>query len=446
MTRVNLTDTPDGEGALSNDGSTGIYYFKAGSKANSTKWTIHFMGGGFCMSDEECLWRSKTLVGSSNFWPPEVDFDWVAPVCEDKEFNPDFYDWNHVFLPYCDGAFFSGDRDEPVIVDSTPVYYRGHRILVAAFKDLLKTKGLDKATDVLISGDSAGAMATYYHADEIKSMLPSTTRFKMAPFSGIFLDRPNAEGKVFFRDLFKHVSEMQNCTHTLNAKCLEAYPGNESYKCFFAEYSMEYTETPILAINSPYDMVAMRCIVMGEPLVGPSTSGVGNCSAIPGWEECSNLTCTTEQWNKMEEYADAFRSIVQNSPKLTSDGNGLFEYSCFSHAVEPYDPYWKRYAVDGVVLRDAVRDWFFSDNDPSSEHFYEDCNNTQTTSCNPSCEDPSSSESSYSSQASYSSQSSFESSTDSSSRRPVRSSESTAAYVHPMMSILAAILLAVLFF
>jgi len=436
MTRVRLNETADGEGAVCNDGSPGIYYFKAGSKTNSTKWIMHFMGGGFCMNEEECLIRSKARLGSSDSYAPEMGFDWDLPLAEDETINPDFYDWNHVYFIYCDSASWSGNRDEPVIVNGTKIYYRGHRILVSAFKDLLKTKGLDKATDVLLVGDSAGGMAVYFHADEIKKMMPaSVKRFKAAPFSGIFLDRPNVEGKVFFIDLFKHIYEMQNCTNNLNARCHLAYP-KDGYKCFFAQYSMELTETPIFAINSAYDLVSMRCIVMGEPLLGIAQTGAGNCSAVPGWGECSNLTCTTEQWNKLEEYAQAFRGIVYNSPKLNRDGNGLFIHSCFAHAEEPYDPWWGRYTVEGTVLRDAVRKWFFSDNEPASKHFYEDCDNTQTTSCNPTCY-PASSQSSYSSQSSI----------QSSSRTPSPvSSESAATIIYPMVNIIVAILLAALLF
>jgi len=429
MDRYNLNDTAFGEGAVCLDGSTGIYYHKAGSKANSTKWAFHLLGGGMCITEEECLFRTTMYLGSSKDYPPTIDFD--GPLSEDQDFNHDFYDWNHVFMPYCDGAFFAGDAELPAVVNGTKIYFRGHRILVATFKELLATKGLDKATDVLIVGDSAGAMATYYHADEIKSMLPEKVRFKAAPFSGIFLDRRNAEGKDFFKGLFKQVYQMQNCTHTLNAECQKYFGEEEGYNCFFAHISMEFTETPLFAINSAYDLVAMLCIVLGEPLIGPSTSGVGNCSAIPGWEDCDNhLKCSPEQYSKLEEYAEAWRNIVYNSPKLTSRGNGLYEYSCFTHAEEPYNPQWKTYSVQGVILRDAVRDWFFSDNDPASKHFYQDCNNTNTTDCNPTCADPLSGSSSSISPKSISSS---------------HTSSSSGSFVYPVMSIIVASFFAALF-
>jgi len=292
-------------------------------------------------------------------------------------------------------------------------------------------KGLNTATDVLLVGDSAGGMATFFHADEIKSMLPAKIRYKAAPFSGIFLDRSNADDIDFFGAQMKHACDIQNCS--LDPKCVEAYSGDESYKCVLGQYTLEFTETPLFVLNSPYDTVGMLCIVMGEPILYPVNTGTGNCSAIPGWQECAADTgkCTSHQWRKMEEYAKAFRLVVEESTKLNKDGNGVFEYSCFSHAIEAGRG-WDRVIVDNTLMRDAVRDWFFSDNEPASKHIYKDCFNLFSTTCNPTCAEPPSSSS-----ASYSSASSQQSSSPSDS--------SAAAFVYPMMAIIAATLLAALF-
>ena len=234
-------------------------------------------------------------------------------------------------------------------------------------------------------------------------MLPAENkiRFKAAPFSGIFLDYPNVEGKRVNRDQMKHVVEMQNCSHTLNAKCQANLTGEDSYKCFFGQYSMEYMDVPIFVLDSPYDTIGVQCIVLGEPVVTPSASGTGNCSAVPGWEKCSKGDCTPEQWKKIEGYADAYRTLVKTSPKLQQNGNGVYEYSCFTHAIEATES-WAKITVEKTLMRDAVKAWFFSDNEPTSKHFYEDCNNTDFHSCNPTCnKDPVSSSSSDSSSFVY---------------------------------------------
>ena len=41
-------------------------------------------------------------------------FEWI--VSSDCKVNPDFCNFHRVWLAYCDGNSFSGNRDEPVVV------------------------------------------------------------------------------------------------------------------------------------------------------------------------------------------------------------------------------------------------------------------------------------------------------------------------------------------
>jgi len=385
MKIVYLKEAAANDGAVCLDGSPAIYYWKPGSEANSTKWVFHIIGGGLCFNDEECLLRSKSYLGTSTVWPEVISYR--GPTSENFTYNPDYYDWNHAFFVYCDGACFSGDLDEPVLYKGEYLYYRGHRILIAILKDLLYDKGLDKATDVLLVGDSAGAMSSFFHVDEIKSYMPkSVKRFKTAPFSGIFLDYPNLEGKPVWADNIKNVFTLQNCSGGVNQRCIAAMAPDEQYKCMFAEYTMEYIETPIMPIGSAYDIIGTSCIIGAEPTEGYATTGAGNCSAVPGWAVCEgdDTKCTKDQWDAIEDYGLSFMKRIENNPKLKEDGNGLFEYNCHTHAIECTDA-WMLYETNGVIMRDAVREWYFSDNEPTSKHFYHDCVNHESYSCNPSC-------------------------------------------------------------
>jgi len=388
MDIVFLKEAAINKGAVCLDGSPGIYFFKAGSKTNSSKWVLHLLGGGMCFSDEECLVRSKKYLGSSLYWP--ATFQYGGALSENATYNPDFYDWNHVLFAYCDGASFSGDVDKPVKVGDNVVYYRGHRILQATMKDLLENKGLDQATDVLLVGDSSGGMGTYFHADEIKSMMPkSVTRFKAAPLSGVFLDYPNAEGKMVFTTEMKQVFEMQNCSGGVNQKCIAAQSADERYKCIFAQYTLEHTESLLFVVGSAYDVGGTACVIGGEPELAPMDTGVGNCSAVPGWGPCEYDAqyCTKEQWQLIDAYSATFMKLIENNTKFSQNGNGMFEYNCHTHAVETTRA-WELYSVQGTIMRDAVSKWYFSDNEPSSNHYYKDCVNHGSYSCNPTCSLP----------------------------------------------------------
>jgi len=389
MDFVLLEDAAANEGAVCLDGSPAAYYFQEGSQENSTKWVFHIVGGGLCFNYEDCYYRSQTILGSSTLWPKILD--WGGPISMNSTLNPDFYDWNHAFFVYCDGACFSGDRDDPVEFNGTNLYFRGHRNLIATIKDLLANKGLDHATDVLVVGDSAGAMATYFHIEEIKSLMPlSVVRFKAIPFSGIFLDYTNVEGKTIWADNLRNVFNFQNCTGGMNKNCIKDHSPREHYKCMFAEYTLNYIDTPIMPFGSAYDFIGTRCILSAEPLEGISTSGAGNCSVIAGWEDCDKdpSTCTDMMWSQIESYGNAFIKRIETHPKLARPGNGLFEYNCHSHDIECTDAWMLYSSLDGVIIRDAARAWFFSDNEPYENHFHKDCVNHGNYSCNPSCAIP----------------------------------------------------------
>ena len=71
------------------------------------KWIIHFEGGGWCFDEELCVERSKTCLGSSKFWAQSTTLGGL--LSPNLQTNPNFYNWNVVFLNYCDGAFFAGN-------------------------------------------------------------------------------------------------------------------------------------------------------------------------------------------------------------------------------------------------------------------------------------------------------------------------------------------------
>jgi hypothetical protein len=62
------------------------------------------------------------------------------------------------------------------------VYYRGQKIHDAFLKTIVKKHGLlEKATDVVVSGCSAGGLAVYLHVDEVSPSLPPSLAPSLPP-------------------------------------------------------------------------------------------------------------------------------------------------------------------------------------------------------------------------------------------------------------------------
>jgi len=95
------------------DGSPAGFYFREASVAspNKKKWIVWLEGGGICQSNEDCWRRSKGDIGSSSAWPNM--HEGAQLISAESSVNPDFHDWNHVWVPYCSGDVWLGQATEP---------------------------------------------------------------------------------------------------------------------------------------------------------------------------------------------------------------------------------------------------------------------------------------------------------------------------------------------
>lgn len=92
---------------------------------------------------------------------------------------------------YCDGSFHQGFTKQPYKYKDSTLYFRGGLITKAHLKYVNDRYNFANAENVILTGSSAGAMATYIWADHLKGLLtnPNTKYFPIVD-SGIFLD-PN---------------------------------------------------------------------------------------------------------------------------------------------------------------------------------------------------------------------------------------------------------------
>ncbi|MCE3051002.1 hypothetical protein HAX54_048712 [Datura stramonium] len=87
----------------------------------------------------------------------------------------DFYNWNKVFVRYCDGGAFTGDIEyvDPV----TNLHFRGARTFEAVMDDLL-AKGLKNAKNAMLAETSTGGYPAMLYCDHFHDLLPNTPRVK----------------------------------------------------------------------------------------------------------------------------------------------------------------------------------------------------------------------------------------------------------------------------
>jgi hypothetical protein len=92
----------------------------------------------------------------------------------DPEKNPTFANWTKVFLPYCDGMLHQGYKTASVSYKGTQLFFKGSRITKQNFDWIDKKFGLYTKGRVVITGMSAGAIATFLWADELQKSIKHT--------------------------------------------------------------------------------------------------------------------------------------------------------------------------------------------------------------------------------------------------------------------------------
>jgi len=317
-----LTDAVK-DGAVCLDGSPAGYYYRPAPDGSSgvNKWYIHHQGGGWCVGLDDCYNRANSTLGSSKTYTPTTDLngDYFSPFPSD---NPMMYTWNMVYIMYCDGASFSGNNDTVQPYMDVNLYFRGARILTAVINDLLDNQGLNAATDVVISGCSAGGLSTFLHVDEWRQAIPITARVVGMPDSGFFLDDETAVG---YESQMQWVFEQQNVTSGVDQDCIADWTAKgQPWKCIFAQYTAPHIQTPIFPLQSQYD----------------------------SWQTANILGSSSPAL--VNPYGDLLTSLVKKH-ELKSDRNGVYLDSCWHHCTSGM---FNTMHTDGVTMAQAFSMWY----------------------------------------------------------------------------------------
>mmetsp|Transcript_37510 Transcript_37510/g.81476 ORF Transcript_37510/g.81476 Transcript_37510/m.81476 type:complete len:397 (+) Transcript_37510:135-1325(+) len=308
--------------ALCLDGSPAIYYIRQGQGSGRNRFHIYFEGGGFCTDDKDCLHRAGTYYGSSGGDDPSINFDHPFFAGAKKD-SPLMWNWNHIMVRYCDGAYFSGHRDEAVKVKGSQIYYRGEHITSAVIDDLTKRYNFGNATDVIFSGCSAGGIRVFAHLNALAKMVAPTARVSGFPDSGFYLDRQ------IFTPLKHFVVDPngQNATSLLDPHCVHDYPG-QAEKCLLGSVAGYYLTVPIFAWQSQYDTDQRSCEMT---------------------QECADSRKCVQAYG--DDLAQTLHTVLSNR----TAGHGYFLDSCSRHCAGRNLPLEDKHKLTPLK---ALNEWY----------------------------------------------------------------------------------------
>ncbi|KAL1831048.1 hypothetical protein ACET3Z_000699 [Daucus carota] len=340
---VNLTYVPGAvkNGAVCLDGSPPAYHIDRGVGDGARHWLVFLEGGGWCDTTEDCLNRTKYLsgLGSSKYMKAQ---NFTGVVADHPELNPYFYNWNRVFVRYCDGASFTGNSIDPV----NKLHYKGEKIFSAIVKDLLG-KGMSNATKALISGCSAGGLSAILNCDKFRSLLPAHTTVKCASDAGYFLHVRDVFGEYNFAKFYDRVVKLHGSIKNLPKACTSKMKPESL--CFYPQYVVPHVKTPLFVISSAYDSYQIQYIL------APSINNLSQ-----SWERCKNDTTTCLQ--DQIKFLEGFRSEFLGSLPYIGNGSfgGMFINSWVTHCQSQLQLSWNWdpvFRLKDKTMAEALGSW-----------------------------------------------------------------------------------------
>lgn len=208
--------------------------------------------------------------------------------------NPDFFDHNHVIIPYCSSDLWLGEEILNSIecncsdlkcfgyqADSPNLQFtfRGKLIFQTIFNQLQNEHGMDIAVEVVIAGSSAGGLGAINHAQWVRDQLLPETRLLILLDSSWFINFQDSIYRIFDGTMNSMQSLSSTDTKRLlriissNPSCSDlslGYPCCISAHCIMTRYNstgqLAYypTNQRTFAILSLYDLFLLAPALAGQ--------------------------------------------------------------------------------------------------------------------------------------------------------------------------------------
>ena len=288
--------------AVCNDGTSPVFYFRPGSGDDRNKWIIYLQGGGGCMTGEFCADRARdraNLITSSRA-PATVAFDGLLSASKTK--NPDFAAFTHVLVHYCSSDFWAGDSQQRV--GGSTWQFRGHEIIDALLDQLLGSASggtaLADATEVLVAGESAGAMGVHNNIDRIAERLPKASVKGIADSGWIPAGtQPYGPGTLSIANYSPEAMAFHG-SHP-DESCVAANPATPN-ACLNEGFVFPYLTTPTFIFADLRDpiLLGMLGIVLGQQMDANQRTYVNSYAQsvrhslqeVPAYFATANITHT----------------------------------------------------------------------------------------------------------------------------------------------------------
>ena len=347
---IPIVELDDSYNAKCLDGSNYRFNFIQGKGEGKNKFLFYLEGGGWCGQEtlgdnfvESCFERANSSLGSKiGFFGSLVISRLIRLLSSKEKYNPNFYNWNKIFVRYCDGSSFISDRVYEK--NGHKVYMYGKNNLLGVMKYLKINNNFTEADSVILSGFSAGSFATLIYANYIDSLTTKKNNTFLISDSGFFYDLDEKILKVnkLVQKAYEYSTNHTEIRKLFNYYCNKDYIEKEPWKCLSGEYFIYNISIPILSFQNVYDSWITR-VINGN-----------NC-----WLNKNYIkNCSKEQLEKIYREGNLLIEKIHKYPR--NEHITLFYYRKIGHMLTYYNWIWddKNYSIDGLTINGIIKEWY----------------------------------------------------------------------------------------
>ena len=329
----------------------------------ATSWVIELEGGGECASQRLCDTRRGTHLASSLYFPAETTLGFLASG--NPEHNPRLSKWNRVHVPYCSQDLWMGTRTTNAPGDAPGngtlgYYFAGHHVLDAVLAELEASHGLGDATNIVLTGESAGGIGVWPNLDWLAHRFPAA-RVVGAPIAGFYFFAYPYQGPGHTSSGLADFRESAWPQHFalwgsfVDEDCRRAL-GDGAYACSLANYSFPFVTSDAFIVEAQTDQV----VIEYHDWVPASQD--------PNWSPEVRTYLSSWQANMTQSLGPAMDAKNKK--------NGVFNPACFIHT---------GFRADGPLIGNvsyysAFDAWFYGER-PKLWKLQDECGIL----CNPTC-------------------------------------------------------------
>ena len=263
------------------DGSNYKFFFTQGHGSGTNKWMVFWQAAYFCGGEgmeimESCYQRTWNKFGTSkNDGENGTKFAITEPLgyfSNNEIYNELFWNYNKIYLRYCDGSLHQGFLKDPILHSDTYLYFRGFQNTYAALQHAINYLGMDKAIEVVLTGTSSGGMALFFWAPYIKNIFfDENVKIWAINDAGLLLDLYNDEFDCY--PLRYELQKLTNLTNSTNMPLFEncIYNPDDIWKCLAPQYNYVNITVPVFIMQDQADYCqltsinSIECVADGGP-------------------------------------------------------------------------------------------------------------------------------------------------------------------------------------